>query len=211
MAEQETKNSKTTWWQTLPGMVTAAAALITAVAGAVVGLHQGGNSREPKKSNETPSTNISDQGRVGDELTTLQWSFQVLRVSETDEYMERYYQAQRLIRPQGSGDTLIVVDARLKNRLQKTQSPVLMERVPGNTGLIDDVGHSYQPLDYDARQQTDKTQSSEGAPLLPGTEADFALVFSVPRGTKPKSLVVTLKNYKDFSEAGTDVKVSLKR
>jgi hypothetical protein len=150
----------------------------------------------------------SRQGKLGDELSTHQWIFQVRDVRETDEYAERYYQAQRLIRPQGRNDTLIIIDARLKNRLQRAQSPVLTERRPGNTGLLDDAGHSYQPVDYDARQLRDKIQSYEGAPLLSGAVADFALVFSVPRGTKPKRLVFTLSDYHDLF-TGTDVQVSL--
>jgi len=198
-----------TWCQILPGMVTAVAALITAVAGAVVGLYQVGIFN--KGTSQPPDTlSTARQGKPGDELTTLQWTFQVRKMLETDEYIERYYQAQGILHPQGGNDILIVIDARLKNRLQKTQSPVLTEREPGNTGLIDDAGHSYQPIDYDARQQSDKIQSFEAAPLLPGAEADFALVFSVPRGTKPDSLVFTLKDYDHLSE-GTDVRVSLKK
>lgn len=122
---------------------------------------------------------------------------------------ERYYQAKRIIRSQGAGEILIVIDARLKNRLDETQSPVLTEREPGNTGLIDDEGHSYQPLDYDARQAKDKIMSYEGAPLLPSAVVDFALVFSVPKGTKPKRLIFTLNDYNNVPYKGTDVQVSL--
>lgn len=68
------------------------------------------------------------------------------------EYVERYYQEQNVLHPQGGNDILVVIDARLTNRLQKTTSPVLTERQSGNTGIIDDAGHSYQPIDYDARQ-----------------------------------------------------------
>jgi hypothetical protein len=202
------------WWQTLPGLVTAAAALITAVAGAIVGLYQAGifkrATNNPPPISSTRPDNISHQGKLSEELSTVQWTFRVRNVWETDEYAERYYQAQRLIHPQGGNDTLIVIDARLQNRLQRTQSPVLTERQPGNTGLIDDARHSYQPIDYDARQSMDKIQSYEAAPLLPGAGADFALVFSVPRGTKPELLRFTLKDYDNFS-GGTDVQISLKK
>src|SRR5512138_2909249 len=33
----------------------------------------------------------SRQGNIGDELFTGEWRFQVLKVSQTDEYQERYY------------------------------------------------------------------------------------------------------------------------
>jgi len=56
----------------------------------------------------------------------------------------------------------------------------------------------------------DKIGSFEAAPLLPGTGVDFALIFSVPRGTKPELLIFTLQSYDDFS-AATDVHVSLKK
>jgi hypothetical protein len=162
----------------------------------------------PDLKKESDIESSSRQGKMGDELSTHQWIFQVRNIRETDEYAERYYQEHRLIRPQGKNDTLIVLDARLKNCLRRTQSPVLTERRPGKTGLIDDAGYSYQPVDYDARQLQDKIQSYEGAPLLSGAVADFALVFSVPRGTKPKLLVFTLSAY-DNLFTGTDVQVSL--
>jgi hypothetical protein len=203
------------WWQTLPGLVTAVAALITAVVGAIVGLYQAGIFKgdvNQRPSNENMRVaGMAHQGKEGDEQSTAQWIFQVRSVSKTDEYVERYYQPQNIVRPQGGNDVLVIIDARLKNRLQQTMSPVLTERVPGNTGLVDDAGHSYQPVDYDARQaEGSKISSFEGAPLLPGAAADFALVFSVPRGTKPKLLIFTLKDYGHFSE-GTDVQVSLNK
>jgi hypothetical protein len=148
-------------------------------------------------------------GRAGDESLTVGWSFRVLNIAEADVYAERHYQEKKTIRPQGPGDVLIIIDARLKNVLEVTQSPVLTERQPGNTGLIDDQGHSYQPLDYDARQERDKTMSYAGAALLPGAVADFALVFSVPKGTRPKSLVFTIKEYSE--PKGTNLQVSLGR
>lgn len=149
----------------------------------------------------------SRQGKLGDELATAQWIFQVRNITQTDEYAERYYQEGRVIRPEGKNDTLIVIEARLKNRLDKTQSPILTERVPGNTGLIDEEGRSYQPVDFDARQLSDKIMSYEAAPVLPGAVVDFSLVFSVPKGAKPKTLNFTCSTY--LMDKGTDVQVSL--
>jgi hypothetical protein len=157
---------------------------------------------------ELPSrAEYSRQGKLGDEVATAQWIFQVRNITQTDEYAERYYQEGRVIRPKGKNDTLIVIEARLKNRLDKTRSPVLTERNPGNTGLFDEEGRSYQPVDFDARQLSDKIMSYEAAPVLPGAVADFALVFSIPKGAKPKTLNFTCSTY--LMDKGTDVQVGL--
>ena len=156
----------------------------------------------------------SKQGKIGSQLFTGKWKFQVVSV-ETDlkEYQEMYYQPLRTIKPQGSGDRLIVVKCKLWNGLPKTtQSPLLTERIPHNTALTDSEGTSYQPIDYDARQKEDKIQSYEGAPMLPGSVVSFALVFSAPKGTEPKSLVFNIGNYSDnVVKPGTDLRVELQK
>lgn len=143
-------------------------------------------------------------GKLNDWLFTGQWRFRVTGVREAATYTEQYYQLKRTLEPQGPGETLLIVDCQLKNGIQKTQSPVLTERMPRNTGLADADGHSYAPLDYDAEQAINKTQSYEGKPLLPGALADFALVFSVPKGTKPAALVFTAFRYTPPPESPLD-------
>lgn len=55
-----------------------------------------------------------------------------------------------------------------------------------------------------------KIQSYEAEPLLPGAAADFALVFSVPKGTKPGALVFTCLEYPPPTQSDLDdVRVSL--
>lgn len=216
----ESEKSKKSWWHTIPGNLTAIAGIITAITGLIAALNQTGLFSEgvikPKvvvtqestsSAPKSVATPTAPQSKQGNEVSTAQWIFEVRDITETNEYAERYYQEERIIRPQGKKDTLIVVDARLKNRLSKTQSPVLTERQPGNTGLIDYEGRSYQPLDYDARQIQDKTQSHEGASVLPDAVVDFALIFSVPKGTKPKTLIFTASTYLD--SGATDVEVPL--
>lgn len=153
------------------------------------------------------------QGKIGDELFDGKWRFQVISVEDVGAtYQERYYQHLREIKAQGKGDTLIVINCRLKNGVKKTQSPLVTERVPGNTALADEQGQSYPPLDYDARQQEgDKIMSYEGAALLPGAATDFALVFNCPKGTVPKALVYSLQAYPDDvgKEKHSDVRVNL--
>jgi hypothetical protein len=152
----------------------------------------------------------SRQGKIGDWLFTGQWRFQVVGVKEVAEYTERYYQQEKTIKPKGPKEVLIVIDCRIKNGIKEQQSPVLTERMPRNTALADDAGHSYVPLDYDARQKINKTQSYEAEPLLPGAASDFALVFSVPKGTKLKALVFTCFRYTPPPPSDQDdVRVSL--
>jgi hypothetical protein len=136
------------------------------------------------------------QGKIGDELFTGKWKFQVLSFEQIEgEYKEKYYQAGRTIKPQGANDVLLLVHCRIKNGLKKTQTPVLTERIPGNTALADDNSQSYAPVDYDARQESDKTQSYAAASLVPGAGMDFTLIFSVPKGTKAKALIFSLLTY----------------
>lgn len=229
--ESKSKKSKGSWWRTIPGTLTAIAGTITALTGLIVALHQVGLFGEgsaqpkdrvtqkiphsvpnplkdslPKNGNKIVAQSKTAHSKLGDEITTAQWIFQVRNVTETDEYVERYYQEQSIIRPTAKNDTLIVVDARLKNRLQKTQRPILTWRDSGNTGIIDYEGQSYQPIDYDARQD-ENSVVIQGVPVLPGAVKDFALVFSVPKGTKPKTLIFTTKNNLDMR--AKDVQVSL--
>src|SRR5262249_30560498 len=191
------------WWKTTPGILAVTIGLIAIAVTLVVGLRQ---SSIPD--DDTIKSEVSRQGKLGDELSTAQWIFQIWKITKTHEYVQRNYQEKRIIRPKGNNDILIVIDARLKNRLRNTQSPILTERRPGNTSLIENEGRSYPPLDYDARQKVDKIQSYSAAPVLPDAFVDFALVFSVPRGTKPKMLIFTVMNY-DSLGRGTDVRVSL--
>jgi hypothetical protein len=136
------------------------------------------------------------QGGIGDELFTGKWRFQVLSVEQgRDQYTERYYQQERSIKPNGADEELIVVNCRVKNATEATVSPILTERLPGDTALADDAEHSYAPIDYDARQEINKTQSYAASALLPGAAAEFALAFSVPKGTHPKALVFSLMAY----------------
>jgi hypothetical protein len=154
------------------------------------------------------------QGKIGDVLFTGKWRFQVVSVEEAGPtYKERYYQEERTIKANGPGDTLLVLNCRLKNGLDKTQTPLLTEREPGNTALADTEDHSYPPKDYDARQESTKINSYAAESVLPGAAVDFALVFSVPKGTTPKSLVYSVQVYPDDvgKEKHTDVRVELQQ
>lgn len=78
------------------------------------------------------------------------------------------------------------------------------------TSLADDQGNSYPPKDSDARQESDKIQSYASITLLPGAKIDFALLFTVPKGTNPKSLVFSEGAYPDDVPSHfTDIRIEL--
>lgn len=155
--------------------------------------------------------NGTTQGKIGSELFTGKWRFQVTGIETADKYTEQYCQSKKTISAK-SDETLVIVRCKLKNGAKVTQTPVLSERMPGNTGLADTNGQSYQPLDYDARQESDKIMSYAAASLLPGAGMDVVLVFSVPEGTTPKALVCTLIRYPDdVPGRGKDVRIELTR
>jgi hypothetical protein len=206
------------FWQSLPGLLTAVAAVITAVVGAIVGIHGISPGPIPPSPIVTPTpsrpdvtsqftsttTPNSHQAKIGEDVHTPDWIFQVTRVQQVNEYDERYYQRRERIGPRGENDMLAVIDVRLKNPRQQTQSIILAARDPRNTGLIDSDGHSFQPLDYDVRlrDSEDFTRWEGSVTVLPGALTDFALMFSVPAGITPRFLVFTLPKQ-------TDVTVSL--
>jgi len=147
-------------------------------------------------------------GKIGDTIFTGQFRFMVKGVRTVDSYTEQYSQDRNQISPKGPGDTLMVVDCRLKNGTTSKQEVVLSNSDWGeNTALTDDQEHSYAPVDVDGHYD-------EGAPhgawILPGAAYDFAVVFSVPKGTNPKDLVYTIVKYSERgNNKGTDVRVSL--
>jgi hypothetical protein len=165
---------------------------------------------------------IGDQhsGKIGDELFTGEFRFKVLQVREVSQYTTHYSQDQQTVTPAGANDTLFVVDCRIKNGTKQRQELVSSTNDlfgNPNTALADDQEHSYRPLSlssgafngYDVH--ADETAPT-GTYLLPGAAIDFALVFSVPKGTHPKDLVYSILKYGDRSEAkqkAVDVRVSL--
>ena len=150
------------------------------------------------------------QGKIGDQLSSGKWGFWVTGVQEMAEYNERYSQEGRQIVAK-SGEKLVVIDAWIRNNVQKTQTPMLTERYCENTALTDDQGQSYPPIDIDARQESNKIGSYGAATLLPAAKMKMALVFSVPQETKIKDLVFSALGYPDnVGRKGVDLRVALK-
>lgn len=150
------------------------------------------------------------QGKMGDELFTGKWKIQITGYQQLQEYTEKFCQDRRTLYPSAANEMLVVVNCRIKNGIKEAKSPILSERMPGNTLLADDQGGSYPPIDFDAAQLSGKMADYAAKRLLPGAGADFALVFSVPADTKPKSLVFSVLSYPDdVGGKGTDVRVEL--
>ena len=151
------------------------------------------------------------QGKIGDQLSSGAWGFQVTGVREVDSYTEQYSQEKREIKPKSDDEKLVVVEAWIRNNVQKTQTPVLTERYCENTALADDQGQSYVPIDIDARQESNKIASYGAATLLPAARMKLALVFSVPKNTNIKALVFSCLAYPDnIGRKGVDLRVSLR-
>ncbi len=155
------------------------------------------------------------QGKVGDLLFDGRWRFQVLSVQTVEAYTFKnqeeswdnsgattFDRASRTLRPR-SGNTLVVLQCRVANG-QKSTETLWISPKESHTALADTQGESYPPSDFDVAGAPIQTK-----PLLPGAKIEFALVFSVPRGTQPKDLVFTLRN-NNSSQKANDVRVSLK-
>ena len=157
--------------------------------------------------------------KIGEELFTGQFKFKVSNVQETQSYTERYGKEHYTITPD-KGETLIVVDCRLKNGTKIKQNLVFSANETygnSNTALTDDQEHSYAPIswhgnDFDGYDVHADETYPEGANVLPGAAIDFALVFAVPPGTHPKDLVFSILKYAERDKAkekSVDVRVSL--
>jgi hypothetical protein len=94
--------------------------------------------------------------------------------------------------------------------LEKTQTPVLTERLAGSTVLSMGASGAFPPLDYDACQAINKWQGYDAASVAPGGSLDFTLVFEVPAGSKPDTLIFNFLNYPDdVGGEGKTVKIPL--
>jgi hypothetical protein len=137
-------------------------------------------------------------GSVGDWFFNGYWRFRVNSVDRPDTYAWQFYDGSGTDRPSGPNDELVVFHCTIKNGRPASEEPILTVHGLGNTALTDDQGQSYVPTDIDVRSGS----------LLPGAAKDFAVVFSVPKGTKLKDLVFTLRGYAESNKA-SDVRVHL--
>ncbi len=145
-------------------------------------------------------------GKIGDVFQTPKYSFTVLGVQKADSYASQFLKSPETFQPASPGDTLVLVHCRLKNTLPKAQGPVLAQSYAGNTALADIQANSFPPMRYDSRIASNFSGSS----MLPGSQNEFVVVFSVPKNAQLKDLVFSVIDYFDPNFKGTDVRVSLK-
>jgi hypothetical protein len=138
-------------------------------------------------------------GKVGDMFFNGYWRFQVKSVERAGEYAYRFYPSSGKDKPTGDKDELVIATCLIKNGHKEAEQPILATNGAKETALADDEGQSYAPLDFDVRSGT----------LLPGAGKTFAIVFSVPKGTHLKSLIVTLWGFGETSTKATNVRVDL--
>ena len=146
-------------------------------------------------------------GRLGEPLSTGKWQLLPLAMEEVAEYTPRYSADRYPVQPSGTGDRLIAVRCRARNLQKERRELAFDERAyAGNTVLLDDQEHSYAPYKYDVHSDE---YSSSTAHVMPGLVVDFAVLFSVPAGTRPLAMVYTLENrdQRNTAGAGSDVRV----
>jgi hypothetical protein len=149
------------------------------------------------------------QGKIGDELFNGRWRFRVVDVKEVPKYTTRFYKKAEAVDAGGDNETLIVVTCQVKNGLKEQQTLYFTDNKENLTALADGDGGSYKPVRVDVKTgEYDYAAVKDTPALLPGAKADFALVFSVPKGTKLKDLVFSLQ-HGQAPYKGSDVRVSL--
>jgi hypothetical protein len=151
-------------------------------------------------------------GKMGQEVFTGKWRFQVTDIQKVDSYTTKYRNNQQTYEPK-SGEVLYVVTCRIKNGTKVKDELVFSPTWEGmNTALTDAEERSFAPTTYDVRIDEG---APDGAYFLPGAAIPFVIVFSVPKDAQPKDLVFTAlryairTSYDQKKEAPTDIRVQL--
>ena len=149
-------------------------------------------------------------GKIGDDLFTGKYRFQVQSVAEVPVYKFLYTNHSMTdIQAKAEGnEKLVLVTCRLKNGTKEKDEYVFSTGDYGeNTALTDTNEGVYQPAYYDVA-------ADENAPYgkyaLPGSAIPFVIVFRVPKTTSVKDLVFTVVRYHERGDKkGTDLRVHL--
>jgi hypothetical protein len=129
------------------------------------------------------------------------WRVTVLGAPQLmDSYPSKYRTDGKLYTPAGPNDMLVLIPCRLKNGMKTPQA----RSCGDDTALTDDQGHSYPPHGFDMRF----VNASYSADILPGATLDAVMVFSVPKGTTLKDVVITTGNYLPHNKP-SNVRISL--
>ena len=145
------------------------------------------------------------RGKIEQVLFNGKWRFSVLSVAHTASYDSQFLPEKRTFTPAGDTEELVIVRCRMKNGQNETQVAMLSQVHPHHTALTDSEAQSYAPMDYDKRGG----HTDEGPTMLPGSQTEFAIVFSLPKGTTLKDLVFSIQNFDEAPDGGTDVRISL--
>jgi hypothetical protein len=183
--------------------------------GMVVAKGDDGNLEIKKPGGTEPVQGL--EGKIGDVLFDGKWRFQVFGLSTPASYLMKtgggasdgYYAGDlvkwdsvtHVITP-GRGYQLVVLQCRVTNAVAQKRTLWVGDRQT-NTALTDTEGESHPAIAHDF-----EGAPIQSKPLIQGSKLDFNLVFSVPRGTKPKDLIFTLVANGDL-ENPRDVRVSL--
>ena len=148
------------------------------------------------------------RGKLGEQLFTGKWRFTAISIDKLDSYKAKYDDSHQTYTPRNNQETLFVVNCRIKNAQKEPMEMVFTYHRCGNTSLTDSQEHSYAPMDFDAH---DETGPYGGPKMLPGSAAEFSVIFSVPIGTMPKDLVFTIISGKDLADNKPlpDLRISL--
>jgi hypothetical protein len=180
----------------LNGRVTSGGGRLEIVTGGASGDSDGGRTAAGG-ANEVRGAN----GKVGDWFFNGYWRFRVNSVQRTDSmYQFQYSGVTDSDKPKGDNNELVVVNCTIKNGQKTADLPTLTAYGLSSqeTALTDDQGQSYPPIDFDAR----------GGSLASGAAKNFAIVFSVPKGTNLKDLIFTIYSSGNFGKS-SNVRVSL--
>lgn len=145
------------------------------------------------------------RGKIGQALFTGKWRFSVLSIDRAASYDSQFLPEKRTFIPNGDAEELVIVRCRMKNGQNATQSPMLSPIHPHHTALTNNHEESFAPIDYDKRGG----HTDEGPTMLPGSQTEFAILFSVPKGTALKDLVFSAENVEESPDSSTDVRISL--
>lgn len=155
----------------------------------------------PGGANEVQGT----RGKIGQVLFNGKWRFSVLSVDHAASYDSQFLPEKRTFTPSGDTEELVVIRCRMKNGQNETKVAMLSPIHPHHTAIADSQGQSYAPVDYDKRGG----HTDEGPTMLPGSQTDFAILFSVPKGAVLKDLVFSIQNFEESPDGGTDVRITL--
>lgn len=152
-------------------------------------------------------------GKIGQEIFSGKWRFQVVDVKRADSYTETRTKRKET-RQAESGQEFVIVNCRVKNGTKTKDELVFSKDWEGtNTSLTDASEQAYPVHAFDVREDE---YSPVGCNFLPGSAIDFTIVFEVPKGTDIKDVIFTAMQYKFRSgydqkkEPPHDFRVSLK-